>query len=1230
MDEESLFHRALKKPSTERAAFLDGACGEDRALRRRLEVLLAAHENPGSLLDRPVVDPSAVYQGTATSDSPNSASEDILTVATSHQAAPGTTVAGRYRLLESIGEGGMGTVWMAEQRDPVKRLVALKLIKSGMATKIVVARFEAERQALALMDHPNIARVYDAGTADDGCPFFVMELVRGITLTQYCDERRQSIPERLNLFIQICQAVQHAHQKGIIHRDLKPTNILITEHDGRPVPKVIDFGLAKALQGGHALTDHTLYTAFGAIVGTPLYMAPEQVGINSLDVDTRTDIYALGVILYELLTGSTPLERQRFKEAAWDEICRLIREEEPPKPSTRLSSSDAMPSIAACRHTEPLKLGRLLRGDLDWIVLKSLEKDRDRRYETASSLAVDVQRHLANEPVSAGPPSSLYRFRKMVRRNRLVFAAASAVVAALVIGTVVATHFAIVAHHQADEARLSAEVALREKERADNQAQQAALGREESQDNLCASLYNQARAAMATTQTGRRWVALDLLRKAESLRSRNRPAVTPTSGHGALTLPTRADLRGQAVAALLTPDSHSIRQITLGSFEESFMGMPSVVSADGRIAAGLWLARSQEAPDESEFSLRVMDVTSNRELARHAVKADPQPACLALSPNGKLLAMGAKKSTGEEVNGFELTIWELPEFRQLDRVWEWPKYTPSDHPEPQHELLFNPEGGQLAMVRHGYQQLDVVIWNVRTGQAHANHLQKEPGGLWPPSKFTPDGISLAIWTGTKKMSMLKLEGQDSPTEIELPLQMVNVAFSPRDSLLAAHNMYEKKVVLWDYAKNEERSRMESSSGAALAFDPLGKRLAVSGEGQISIYELPGLQRVLRFDAGLPGDAMQLLQWLPDGQHLISISGIACQLNLWELSSGGLVSAIPSGGLASDFLFSPDGKWIAVHPGDGSSVRLVNRNNGKVEQEFHVVDKHCSLVFRGDSQQLAFLSESGLAVVNDLQTRKEVVRRTMNGRCRSGVFNPDGQLLVAVFENPYYSIWNVSTNQLAGKPTTDSQLGEPFSKSDEPFFCADGRFMVLRSLDFSGRTPGSVYELATGKRVAKLQSTQVGPGVFTGDFKFSPDSRWAVAASEKVPSMGGLPRRAGANQNEQPSLDGVELTRESTVTMWNLLTGEKRWTIPSAQHIWPRAFNPDGRWLALQSGENKFVQLWTTNRGDELFRFNPASGNDSTFTPDGKYLAWTSKSKKAIELLDIAVLRRQLKEIGLDW
>jgi eukaryotic-like serine/threonine-protein kinase len=419
MNEQEIFHSALALPPEARAEFLDRVCGGNAAVRASVEGLLRANEGASGFLGRP---PSGLG-GTV--------EQDALGVVS------GTVIAGRYKLLEQIGEGGMGTVWVAEQREPVKRQVALKLVKPGMDSKSVLARFEAERQALALMDHQNIAKVLDGGATEQGRPFFVMELVKGMPLTEYCDARRMSVRERLELFVPICQAVQHAYQKGIMHRDLKPSNILVTEHDGRPIPKVIDFGLAKALSEATILTERTLHTAFGTVVGTPLYMAPEQVAVNALDVDTRTDVYSLGVILYELLTGTTPLEKQRFKEAAWDEIRRVIREEEPPRPSMRLSDShDSLPSISAQRHSEPAALTRIVRGELDWIVMKALEKDRNRRYETANGFSMDVQRYLAGEVVQACPPSTVYRFKKFVRRNKATVIAASLVVLALVAGVV--------------------------------------------------------------------------------------------------------------------------------------------------------------------------------------------------------------------------------------------------------------------------------------------------------------------------------------------------------------------------------------------------------------------------------------------------------------------------------------------------------------------------------------------------------------------------------------------------------------------------------------------------------------------------------------------------------------------------------------------------------------------------------------------------------------------------
>jgi serine/threonine protein kinase/Tfp pilus assembly protein PilF len=425
--EQVLFAEALQLPTPEaRAAYLEGACGTDTPLRRRVEVLLRAAENAGDFLEQPPGGLTVADQGTI-----------ILQC----KEKPGDRI-GRYKLLQQIGEGGCGVVYMAEQEEPVRRRVALKVIKLGMDTKSVIARFEAERQALALMDHPSIAKVFDAGATQTGRPYFVMELVRGIKITDYCDENNLSTEERLKLFTEVCQAIQHAHQKGIIHRDIKPSNILVTvDEPGSPgSPKVIDFGIAKATTG-QRLTEKTVFTAFEQFIGTPAYMSPEQAMMTSLDIDTRTDIYALGVLLYELLTGRTPFNAEELMAGGLDAMRQILLEQEPVSPSTRLSTMLAaeLTTVAVHRRAEPARLGTLLRGDLDWIVMKALEKDRKRRYETANGLAADIQRHLNNEPIAARPPSTAYRFQKMVRRNRLAFAAASAITAALVMGLGIST-----------------------------------------------------------------------------------------------------------------------------------------------------------------------------------------------------------------------------------------------------------------------------------------------------------------------------------------------------------------------------------------------------------------------------------------------------------------------------------------------------------------------------------------------------------------------------------------------------------------------------------------------------------------------------------------------------------------------------------------------------------------------------------------------------------------------
>jgi serine/threonine protein kinase/tetratricopeptide (TPR) repeat protein len=491
---EEIFGEAVARTDAmARAAYVDQACGADSDLRERIESLLAGHDAAGDFLKLPC--------------------EDEM-IFPPQGAIPGLTI-GHYKLLEQIGEGGFAVVFMAQQEQPVRRLVALKIIKLGMDTKQVIARFEAERQALAMMDHASIAKVFDAGTSDTGRPYFVMELVKGAPITEYCDHETLNIEERLDLFLQVCEAVQHAHQKGIIHRDIKPSNVLVSTQDGRPLVKVIDFGVAKAMQG--QLTEKTLFTEFRQLIGTPAYMSPEQAG-GSLDIDTRSDVYSLGVLLYELLAGAPPFDPRDLRSKAFAEMQRIICEVEPPTPSTRFSglAADTQASNAARRHSDAKRLGQRMRGDLDWIIMRCLEKDRARRYQSASALAEDIHHYLTDRPVMAKPPTRTYQVKKFIRRNKAAVLAGSAIVAALVVGlTLAAVGFV--------QARRQAEIARTEATRAEAARADEALQRERAEQRRIEA--DQARAAEAA----QRKIAEDERNRAEKRRAR-----AETSFHNAL------------------------------------------------------------------------------------------------------------------------------------------------------------------------------------------------------------------------------------------------------------------------------------------------------------------------------------------------------------------------------------------------------------------------------------------------------------------------------------------------------------------------------------------------------------------------------------------------------------------------------------------------------------------------------------------------------------------------
>lgn len=458
-----IFDVAAELPASERSAFLDRMCEGDGAVRAQVESLLAALEGSPAFL----ASPTGVVEATMALEEPSGAPGGVVGVRTE---GPGTTI-GPYKLLQQIGEGGFGAVFMADQDKPVRRKVALKIIKLGMDTRQVVARFEQERQALAIMDHPNIAKVFDAGVTESGRPFFVMELCAGDPFTEYCDKNSLTIQERLDLFVQVCHAVQHAHHKGVIHRDIKPSNVLVSTQDGRAHAKIIDFGIAKATSS--RLTEKTLFTEHKQLIGTPEYMSPEQAE-GSLDIDTRTDVYSLGVLLYELLTGSTPFEGRSLRSAAYGEIQRIIREVDPPNPSTRLSqSAERIAGIAARRRAEPKKLGLIVRGELDWIVMKALEKDRYRRYDSANGLAFDVLRFIAGEPVIAAPPGRTYRVRKFVTRHRTGVIVAGAVAASLVLGVVGTSIGLVNANRERARAEASERRAVEEAQRAEREAERA-------------------------------------------------------------------------------------------------------------------------------------------------------------------------------------------------------------------------------------------------------------------------------------------------------------------------------------------------------------------------------------------------------------------------------------------------------------------------------------------------------------------------------------------------------------------------------------------------------------------------------------------------------------------------------------------------------------------------------------------------------------------------------------